>query len=471
MEMKRFFAELESRLAEVRRADEREYQRFFAELAPRLETAKQLDAELDRHLARRFNVFDYLRTDELGLSRVIADLLDPGATHGQGTRFLKILLERLQERFPSPTLMLDAHRISVTTERTIPSGRRIDVVVEFICADGRTGCLAIENKPFAGDQENQVRDYLVYLDERYSERSLLLYLSPAGEGPSTSSLGTDELEEKWKHRFAIVPYVEDREGRSDAFDDVRARYSIVQWFQECRTACEVDRLRWFIRDAELFCNRTFGDHTMTTYSEAKAIREFLLEGTNPNNLRVAFSVYESWPAIRNEVCERFLKRLCSLVEQRAKEEMKDIADDLDIGCEYGGEKRHSNWLWLSRKSWTDCGVECFGVRRIAVVLHADYKNADGWWVGIRDPNDFHGDELARLLGDEKFVSGGDDEEWLPWWDWMDADKRNWSKLVPSLQEECGKEEGGEITDHFVDRFFEVATKAMPIIDKVEADMS
>ena len=95
MEIKRFLAELESRLAEARGADEREYERFFAELAPRLKTAKQLDAELDRHLARRFNVFDYLRTDELGLSRVIADLLDPRATHGQGELFLETLLERI----------------------------------------------------------------------------------------------------------------------------------------------------------------------------------------------------------------------------------------------------------------------------------------------------------------------------------------------------------------------------------------
>ena len=43
--------------------------RFFDELAPRLETARVLDQELDRNLARRFNVLDYLKTDELGLSR------------------------------------------------------------------------------------------------------------------------------------------------------------------------------------------------------------------------------------------------------------------------------------------------------------------------------------------------------------------------------------------------------------------
>lgn len=56
------------------RAVSSECRRFFAELVPRLDTARTLERELDRNLARRFNCFDYLGTDELGLSRVIADL-------------------------------------------------------------------------------------------------------------------------------------------------------------------------------------------------------------------------------------------------------------------------------------------------------------------------------------------------------------------------------------------------------------
>ena len=54
-----------------------EYERFFAELVPRLDSARVLERELDRKLAHRFNVLDYLRDDELGLSRIIADLLNP----------------------------------------------------------------------------------------------------------------------------------------------------------------------------------------------------------------------------------------------------------------------------------------------------------------------------------------------------------------------------------------------------------
>ena len=45
-------------------------------LGPRLKAARKRERERDRFHAPRFNVFEYLRTDELGLSRVIADLLE-----------------------------------------------------------------------------------------------------------------------------------------------------------------------------------------------------------------------------------------------------------------------------------------------------------------------------------------------------------------------------------------------------------
>ena len=69
-----------------------EYEQFFAEFTTRLDATERLEREFDRKLAHRFNVFDYLRVDELGLSRVIGDLLDPKASHGQGALFLQILL-------------------------------------------------------------------------------------------------------------------------------------------------------------------------------------------------------------------------------------------------------------------------------------------------------------------------------------------------------------------------------------------
>ena len=69
MNMDRFFAELEARLEVARRGDRCRYRDFFAQIKPRLEAARRLEIQLNRHLAHRFNVLDYLRTDELGLTK------------------------------------------------------------------------------------------------------------------------------------------------------------------------------------------------------------------------------------------------------------------------------------------------------------------------------------------------------------------------------------------------------------------
>lgn len=53
-----------------------------------LQAAKELYSE---QLAPDFLVFDYLNTYETGLSKILADLLNPNGTHGQKTLFWKTL--------------------------------------------------------------------------------------------------------------------------------------------------------------------------------------------------------------------------------------------------------------------------------------------------------------------------------------------------------------------------------------------
>ena len=48
----------------------------------------------------RFSPLDCLRTDELGLFGILADLLDPNASHGQGCTFLHHFLERIRHLLP-----------------------------------------------------------------------------------------------------------------------------------------------------------------------------------------------------------------------------------------------------------------------------------------------------------------------------------------------------------------------------------
>ena len=185
--------ELLRRVDDDRRARQGQYERFLTDLTPRLSAAGDEERRRDRHLAHRFNVFRYLSQDELGLSRIIADLLDPTAEHGQGASFLEAMLAALSEthgRFGTldPTAAATG-AIRVRTERRTTEGRFIDITVDIPEAEGRF-CLAFENKPYAHDLDDQIRDYLEYLGapDRYGGRFLLVYLPPVHRQPAEASL-------------------------------------------------------------------------------------------------------------------------------------------------------------------------------------------------------------------------------------------------------------------------------------------
>ena len=255
----RFFDEVSHQLEDARRDQERAYSEFFSNLTHRITTARRVERELDRRLARRFNVLDYLQTDELGLSKIIADLLDPRASHGQGSLFLERFFSLLSEHVDfGKCVSLDRAHISVAVEEEITEQRRIDVFVQIVEGES-VHVLAIENKPFAGDQPRQVHDYLHYLRERCGNQFSLIYLSPRGEGPSEESVALAELRSNWTERFRILSYAGMSETlRDDQFGQVRiSQVSLVDWLRACQRECEVDRLRWFLGDVANFCQREF----------------------------------------------------------------------------------------------------------------------------------------------------------------------------------------------------------------------
>ncbi len=472
MEMERFFVGLGERLETARRDDQHRYRQFFDGLKPRLKAARDLDRELDLRLAHRFNVFEYLRTDELGLSRVIADLLNPHANHGQGPFFLEVLLAKLKltERW----LDLDLAGASVFVEQVIMGQRRIDIYVK-IRGGGREYCLAIENKPYAGDQENQVRDYLKHLAHKFGDRFLLIYLSATGKAPSDWSLPKSDLDQ-WTERLAIMSFdVQDGgEGAAnddetiDAYKAFRESFSLTDWLNTCHDKCRVDRLRWFLRDAQLFCQRTFGDHQMTTDNEARAVENFLF--SNPENFSVAMAVYESWPIVRRRVCERFLEHLCRCIRQEANK----ISADITVECKYKGDDRWRNRLWLYCDSWVQYSRrESDSNGRTSIRLEADGKASSGWLFGVSSPlpvsqmNEAERRRRERLEKklEQALALGGTADQW-PQRAWADNRMRNWNELIPKLQREC--EDGkGEITSYFVDAMIGVAAKAIPVVNDIE----
>ena len=450
-------------------------ERFFDELAPRLETARVLDQELDRNLARRFNVLDYLKTDELGLSRIIADLFTPDATHGQGVLFLQTFLAILKESNKAPGWPdLDRNRIKVVPEQTITDQRRIDVLVKIEDPDGieKPHCLAIENKPYAHDQENQVKDYLEHLEQEYCDRFLLIYLSPTGEGPSENSIPGTLLRKNWNSRFTIMPYCKGHEEVTDELNDFRLNHSLADWIGECRKNCDVERLRWFLRDAETFCQRTFGGQSMTTHTETKAVLDFVMSDTE--KMKTAIKIYESWDAIRKKVCRDFFEQLCSATEKAKREsvKLKDLVD-LKVVRNYKDDTRYENLIGMYRTSWVQ-----YKEKGSIPYTHISLSNQDmgptGWYIGIfsaipegemkekeKKRRQLLEEKLKDQLGQKRITRRS------PWGSYVEKGWRDWYSLAPELHKEC-QDHCGEITEYFVNTFIEIAEKAVPVIDEIES---
>ena len=75
--------------------------------------------------------------------------------------------------------------------------------------------------------------------------------------------------------------------------------------------------------------------------------------------------------------------------------------------------------------------------------------------------------LSRL--NLKLAAGSGEEDFWVWWDWVDDQWKDWNPLVPELRRESEDNKGGEITNYFVDKFIEVAMKAIPVINKIEGE--
>ena len=241
-----FFRKLEIQTNLAAGSHKADLQAFFTGLGPAVRIAQRAQAELDRRAATRFSVFDFFHEREEDLSRVFGGLLDPGGTHGQGDRFLRLFLDEVREvldgevlaRFPAGNLR--ASRVNL--EHHTDTGRSIDIVVRV---RGDTW-IGIENKPWAEEQPNQVSDYLKYLRTKAGPETdpdaWLVYLSGDGKPPET--LPDDP---KDRMRCPTLPFRGAECGSP----------SLANWVEKCRTECEAERVRWFLTDLLEYMRKGF----------------------------------------------------------------------------------------------------------------------------------------------------------------------------------------------------------------------
>lgn len=208
---------------------------FCANLHYRLEIYRVSKKHTDLYLSSDFNVFDYIYPDENALSDIIAEFLDPVGSHGQGSIFLEHFLREIdinKKIVQSPSIKRED-----TTGYIRSLLRRIDITLSF---DNPVLYIGIENKPWAEDQKDQIKDYIDHLNKKSNGNFILVYLSDDGKEPeSLDPSAKKELIAKGK--LKIVPYMP----------------KLTLWLEKCIKDCESEKIRWFLRDFLRYIEHNF----------------------------------------------------------------------------------------------------------------------------------------------------------------------------------------------------------------------
>lgn len=138
-----------------------------------------------------FNIFKIigLTSNEVRVhSAFIAELLNPKGSHGQGALFLNLFIKELNLKTE-----LNGDKVIVEIEKSIGTktentGGRIDTFI----SDNSGKSIIIENKIYAGDQENQLIRYNTFAQRRKCPYELL-YLTLEGKDASQKSVGAEKI--------------------------------------------------------------------------------------------------------------------------------------------------------------------------------------------------------------------------------------------------------------------------------------
>ncbi|PTQ86623.1 PD-(D/E)XK nuclease family protein [Nitrosomonas ureae] len=383
---------------------------LLEEVTFKVATLNEASERFADRLAPDFSIFDYLRTDEIGLSRCIADLLNPMGKHGQKEVFLEAFLEKIG--------WLGNTKVkSVRLEEQANDQRRIDISLKFESGE----IIGIENKPWAGDQKNQLSDYASFIEkEAGGENWLLIYLS--NNEPSDSS-GINKVKEQLKEfkdekKFVQLDYT-----------------SIIEWLEVCACKSKALIVRLFVEELAKFIRMNInGELEM---SEENEIKNLIL--ASPQNIESAFHVSLVMKSVKEALLRVFHDDLKEKVEAKDFEFVWDeiMSKRWNGNAGFGVKFSRDQNLYL-RFEFGSSGLHnlFWGISRESKFLQKD----DELWSKI-------GEVMNNHFGSG---SGRPSERW-PWWNWINKKEFddayiNWdSSEVPWVSIKEGKL-AGKIVD-------------------------
>ncbi|CAA0199509.1 PD-(D/E)XK nuclease family protein [Tenacibaculum maritimum] len=212
----------------------------------RIDAHIKFKKEYDKQLAFDFSLFQFFTIGENKISQVLAYFLDENQNHGQGNIFLKEFVRTFYDK------EIEVIQLENICEKIIKDNRRIDIYIKL---KGLT--IAIENKIWADDQNNQLKDYSTYLEQQSKGSYLLLYLNPYGSEPKSKSIEKklkDSLKEQKK--LKIISYKDD----------------IISLINNWLVICEADNVSHFLKEFKKYLEIKFlGKNTLNMSKELRVL--------------------------------------------------------------------------------------------------------------------------------------------------------------------------------------------------------
>jgi hypothetical protein len=263
---------------------------LFSGLGAAMKSVKEMHKLYNPVMAFKFNSLNFLRPGENQYSEILAFFLDPNQTHGQGNTFLKIFLKRLEIKEGLELIERNVE-VKVKCEHSTDEGRRIDILISF----GNHFILAIENKVWAKDQNDQIADYSTYLENFFKGNYKLLYLCPYERTPSIASISKELLTKlQDDKKFLSYSYADD----------------IIDCIDEWAQSCQAERVRYFLNEFKQYLNHEFiGESFM---SEHKLIADYV---QSSEQVELAFAISGTISQIKENLTIKFRNQLEEVAKQ------------------------------------------------------------------------------------------------------------------------------------------------------------
>lgn len=232
----------------------------------------------------------------------------------------------------------------------------------------------IENKPWAGDQNQQLARYFSYLDHNGAGNGIVIYLTPKGTAPSGYSLPEPEQQRR----------IEAQQLRQWGYGR-----EILEWLARCRAGCQAERIRMFIDDFSRYISAEFQGIRNNTMSD------HIIDGIteSPVNVAAAVRVIILGDAVR--------KRLFEMLRQQLHINLQDHTVEIQ------------NDQWRSYLSLSISYPENFPYK-----FRLEFQNTqfNGLIFGLHrneENNPQNDDEIFRII--DKQIGPGKRNEWWLWY--------------------------------------------------------